>query len=116
VPGVSFVSLQKGDGAEELAGAPWKITNRMDECADLADTAALIGELDLVITVDTAIAHLAGALGKPVWMLNRFESEWRWLRGREDSPWYPTMQLFNQPRLGDWGTPIARIAAALRGF
>jgi len=114
VPGVSFVSLQKGDGAEELAGAPWKITNRMDECADLADTAALIGELDLVITVDTAIAHLAGALGKPVWMLNRFESEWRWLRGREDSPWYPTLRLFNQPKLGDWATPIARIAAALK--
>ena len=113
IPGLSFVSLQKGDGSEELAASRWKILDRMGECADLLDTAALIQQLDLVITVDTAVAHLAGALGKPVWMLNRYESEWRWMLEREDSPWYPSMRIFRQEKPGDWGPPIARIAAAL---
>ena len=88
IPGLSFVSLQKGDGSEELAASRWKILDRMGECGDLLDSAALVNQLDLVITVDTAVAHLAGALGKPVWMLNRYESEWRWMLEREDSPWY----------------------------
>jgi len=116
IGGCSFVSLQKGDGAEELAGAPGKLDDWMGECSDLLDTAALIQNLDLVITVDTAVAHLAGALGRPVWMLNRYESEWRWMTEREDSPWYPTLRLYRQQRPGDWDAPIARVAAALRSF
>ena len=110
---INFISLQKGDGSEELTGAPGRILDCMSECGDLLDTAALVNQLDLVITVDTAVAHLAGALGKPVWMLNRYESEWRWMLEREDSPWYPTLRLFRQHQAGDWDAPIARIAAAL---
>ena len=113
VPGLSFVNLQKGDGAQELIASPWKIADWMDDCTDLLDTAALISGLDLVVTVDTAIAHLAGTLGKPVWMLDRFESEWRWMVGSEKATWYPSKRLFSQTNLGDWETPIARIAAAL---
>lgn len=116
VPGVSFVSLQKGDGAEELAAAPGKVHDWMAQCGDLLDTAALMTQLDLVITVDTAIVHLAGALGRPAWMLNRCESEWRWMLGREDSPWYPTLRLFRQDIPGDWAKPIEGVAEALRGL
>ena len=114
VPGCSFVSLQKEGGSEHLGGSPWKIHDWMDECRDFLETAALIEQLDLVISVDTSVAHLAGALGKPVWMLNRFESEWRWQLDREDSPWYPTMRIFRQSVAGDWSAPVERAAAALR--
>ena len=86
----------------------------MDECRDLLDTAALIEELDLVISIDTAVAHLAGALGKPLWLLTRFESDWRWMLGRDDSPWYPTARLFRQRRPGDWDELMQRVGAALR--
>jgi hypothetical protein len=72
-----------------------------------------VSALDLVISVDTAVAHLAGGMGKPVWILNRFDSCWRWLHGREDSPWYPTARLFNQPRSGDWSAVIDDVATAL---
>jgi tetratricopeptide (TPR) repeat protein len=112
--GVNFVSLQKGEEARQLGGVEWRILDWMDECEDLLDTAALIEQLDMVIGVDTAVTHLAGALGKPVWMMNRFESEWRWMLGREDSPWYPTMRIFRQPRPGDWDEVIMRVAAALK--
>lgn len=88
----------------------------MDECHDLLDTGALIGELDLVIGIDSAVAHLTGALGKPMWMLNRYESDWRWLLGREDSPWYPTLRILRQPHPGDWDSVIARVAAELADF
>lgn len=115
IAGVSFVSLQKGEAAGELEGRGSAILDCMDECDDLVDTAALMEQLDLIITVDTAVAHLAGALGKPVWMLNRFESEWRWLVQREDSPWYPTMRIYRQPAPGQWDDVVARVAAALRG-
>jgi hypothetical protein len=81
--------------------------------ADLMKTALDICELDLVVTADTTVAHLAGALGVPVWLLLGFDCDWRWLLEREDSPWYPTMRLFRQPRAGDWATPIRRIKAAL---
>ena len=77
------------------------------------DTAALIETLDLVITVDTAVAHLAGALGRPVWILDRFDHCWRWLAGRSDTPWYPTARLFRQPAPGDWDSVIAAAAAEL---
>jgi ADP-heptose:LPS heptosyltransferase len=86
----------------------------MDEMGDFADTAALIANLDLVISVDTAVAHLAAALGKPVWLLDRFDACWRWFVGRRDSPWYPTLRLYRQPRAGDWEAVLAEVARDLR--
>ena len=85
----------------------------MAEVRDFADTAALIAGLDLVISVDTAVAHLAGALGKPVWMLSRFDACWRWLRARSDSPWYPTLRVYRQPSPGEWAPAIATLTADL---
>ena len=83
---------------------------------DFADTAALIQNLDLVIGVDTATIHLAAALGKPVFLLNRFDTCWRWFTGRSDSPWYTGMRIFRQPRSGDWQPVINEAAEALRAF
>jgi tetratricopeptide (TPR) repeat protein len=108
----SFVSLQKGPAASQLANARGNIGNWMDECGDLLETAALIGQLDLVVSVDTAVAHVAGALGKPVWLLNRTGSEWRWMLERNDSPWYPTMTIFRQRR-ASWTEVIRDMADAL---
>ena len=82
---------------------------------DFAQTAALVAQLDLVICVDTSMAHLAGAMGKPVWLLLPYAPDWRWMLEREDSPWYPTMRLFRQQRAGDWDGVLARVAAALDG-
>ncbi len=112
VPGVRFVSLQLGAAAAEARAVP-DLLDWTDRLADFDDTAALIDGLDLVITVDTAVAHLAGALGRPVWLLDRFDHCWRWLAGRRDSPWYPTMRIFRQPRPGDWPAVVAEVAAAL---
>ncbi len=112
VPGCRFVSLQKGPTAGQAAQAPG-ILDWTAELADFADTAALIAALDLVITSDTSIAHLAGALGKPVWVLDRWDSCWRWLTGRTDSPWYPSLRIFRQAVAGDWSQPVAAAAAAL---
>ena len=83
---------------------------------DFADTAALAAQMDLVISVDTSTAHLAAATGRPTWVLLPFAPDWRWLTGREDSPWYPTMRLFRQPALGDWGSVLARLGEALAGM
>lgn len=99
LPGLHFVSLQKG-GPAAPPGLP--LTDLMPEVRDLAETAALVAELDLVISVDTAVAHLAGALGQTVWLLDRFTPDWRWLRGRKDSPWYLSMRIYRQARPGDW--------------
>jgi tetratricopeptide (TPR) repeat protein len=116
VPGVSFVSLQKGARAEEAKTPPPGLTlhDWTDELWDFADTAALISALDLVISVDTSVAHLAGALGKPVWVLNRYDACWRWLYGRTDSPWYPSLRLFRQSRYDEWDSVIEEVSAALR--
>lgn len=115
-PDVDFYSLQKGDPAEsefkECAHELWKghnLFNYMDNVTDFADTAGLISHLDLVISVDTSTAHLAAAMGKPVWLLNRFDSCWRWMLHREDSPWYPTLILFRQPFFGDWEGVIQNV-------
>ena len=84
--------------------------------ADFADTAAIIANLDLVISVDTSVVHLAGALGKPVFLLDRYDNCWRWLSGRTDSPWYPRLRIFRQARIGDWAPVIQRAAEALAEF
>ncbi len=114
LPGIRFVNLQKGDEARQIAQTGLPLVDRIDECADLMETAAMLGELDLAICVDTAVMHLAGALGKPLWMLNRFETEWRWMLERDDSPWYPSMRIFRQQRANDWSGVVARVAEALR--
>ena len=113
---VHWISLQKTDDPEKRADAVGQRTliDWMDEVTDFADTAALIENLDLVIAVDTSVAHLAAAMGKPVWLLNRFAGCWRWLRDRDDSPWYPTVRLFNQQQRGDWDDVLMRVAAALQ--
>ncbi len=111
LPGLHFVSLQKDGPA---APAAFALTDLMAEVADFADTAALIANLDLVIAVDTAVVHLAASLGKPVWMLDRFDPDWRWLIGRTDSPWYPTLRLYRQPRRGDWESVVAAVVNDLR--
>lgn len=115
IPGVAFYSLQKGEPAREAARPPpgMRLEDVSAELRDFADSAALIQALDLVITVDTAAAHVAGALGKPVWNLLKYHPCWRWLRDRADSPWYPTMRLFRQPEPGDWQSVARAVAAAL---
>jgi tetratricopeptide (TPR) repeat protein len=116
VAGVRFISLQKGAAAAEWAELPAGLdsVNLGPELTDFTDTAAVISELDLVLCVDTAVAHLAGALGKPVWLLVAQPADFRWLERREDSPWYPTMRLFRQSRRGDWDEVIERVKVALQ--
>ena len=121
VPGISFVSLQKGQGEDEARQPPpgQPLLHLGDDIADFADTAAIVAQLDLVISVDSAAAHVAGALGKPVWvLLPGFGTDWRWLLEREDSPWYPgAMRLFRQPHdATSWDGTVARLAAALRSW
>jgi tetratricopeptide (TPR) repeat protein len=115
IRGASFASLQVGPRAADVATLedPSTITNISSEIRDFADTAAAIAALDLTIAVDTAVAHLAGALGKPVWLLLPWVSDWRWMLGREDSPWYPSMRLFRQNAGEDWRAVISRVAAEL---
>ncbi|MDB5801562.1 MAG: repeat-containing protein [Rhodocyclales bacterium] len=108
-----FVSLQKGENHALTKQQSQSLIDHMDKCTDLLDTASLIQSLDMVITVDTGVAHLAGALGKPVWVFNRFGGEWRWLRDREDSPWYPSMRLFNQGDGESWGSVAQRVKQIL---
>lgn len=108
VPGITFVSLQKDQPA------PTGTEDGLADAQDFADTAAVIAGLDLVISVDTAVAHLAAAMGKPVWLLSRFDACWRWMTNRDDSPWYPTLTLFRQPRAGEWGPVLERVAGELR--
>lgn len=119
IQGLTVYSLQKGPPAGELAElreGGWSGPDIIDltaEFGDFADTAAFVANLDLVITCDTAVAHLAGGLGKPVWILNRFDGCWRWLADRSDSAWYPTARLFRQPVPGDWASVIAQVAHEL---
>ncbi len=114
VEGVRFFSLQVGEAARaELERSPFAIEDLGPGLTDFGETAAAIGQLDLVVTVDTAVAHLAGALGRPVWLLLDTPSDWRWLREGDTTPWYPTMRLFRQPRPGAWDEAVARLASAL---
>ncbi len=110
-PEVEFFSLQMGAAGRQASG--WAITDFTADLRDFCDTAALIENLDLVITVDTAVAHLAGAMGKRVWVLLARIPDWRWMLERTDSPWYPTMRLMRQQVRGDWEGPIAMAAAEL---
>jgi tetratricopeptide (TPR) repeat protein len=113
---ISFYSLQKGEAAQQAKNPPAGMTliDYTEEINDFADTAALIENLDLIVSVDTSVVHLAGALGKPVWTLLPFVPDWRWMLNREDSPWYPTMRLFRQPSPGDWDSVITRISKELK--
>jgi hypothetical protein len=114
-PGIQWHSLQVGSRAADLnrLNLAGKITDWGSRFRDFGDTARVVSQLDLVISVDTAVAHLAGALGKPVWTLLPFAAEWRWMLGREDSPWYPTMRLFRQPAPGDWMGLLQHVRAGL---
>ncbi|MGE5470057.1 MAG: tetratricopeptide repeat protein [Bacteroidota bacterium] len=115
---VDWVNLQFGKEAAEIAENGWaeRFFDPMAEVRDFSDTAAIIAHLDLVISVDTAVAHLAGAMGKPVWMLDRFDTDWRWLPPREDCPWYPAMRIFRQQEMGSWDGVVARAGKALQHF
>jgi ADP-heptose:LPS heptosyltransferase len=118
-PGVTFYSLQFGLAAKQLesAGADFLILDACSKDESFRETAALVSGLDLVITVDTAIAHLAGSLGIPVWiMLPQSRSDWRWLYGREDSPWYPSARLFRQDAPDDWDGVIEKVQQVLNEF
>lgn len=118
VEGVTWVNLQFGKDAEQIAGGGFGslFVDPMPEVRNFGDTAAIVDQLDLVITVDTAVAHLAGALGRPVWMLDRYDTDWRWLPPREDSPWYPTMRIFRQEEFGQWPAVVERARQALINF
>jgi tetratricopeptide (TPR) repeat protein len=119
VPKCDFYSLQKGDAAVlQLRDSPLRnqIIDWTKDLHDFSDTAALIDNLDLVISVDTSVAHLAGALGKPFWLINRHNTCWRWLLDREDSPWYPTGRLFRQDHTREWDSVIARVQTALHDY
>ncbi|HET6248507.1 MAG TPA: tetratricopeptide repeat protein [Tepidisphaeraceae bacterium] len=116
VMGVRFISVQVGDAAAEANNPPagMRIDNFSDALSDFTETAGLIANLDMIITIDSAVAHLAGALGCPSWTLLRDVADWRWLERRQDTPWYPTMRLFRQERRGDWASVAARVAGELR--
>jgi hypothetical protein len=116
IPGVRLYGLQKGQAATQLEELSDKIavTDLDSQIEDFTDTAAVIENLDLVVSVDTAVLHLAGAMGKPVWALLPFTSDWRWMLDRRDSPWYPTMKLFRQRKWGDWDDVFQRVAEELK--
>jgi ADP-heptose:LPS heptosyltransferase len=111
---VRFFSLQKNAGT---LPPDLPLTDLAPAIDDFADSAALIARLDLLISIDSAPAHLAGALGVPCWLLlPARKADWRWLHGRDDSPWYPDMRLFRQTQRGDWSGPVSRMACALRKY
>jgi Flp pilus assembly protein TadD len=114
LPGYTWFSLQKEADPDSM---PWvssgKLIDWADEFSDFDETAALLMNLDLVVSVDTSVAHLAGGLGRPTWLFNRYASDWRWMHDREDSPWYPTIRIFTQKIAGDWDEVVRRMSAAL---
>jgi hypothetical protein len=116
VEGTTFYSLQMGRPIEQMKqlGDRVHLVDLQNEQKDFADTAAIVASLDLVISIDTSVAHLAGALGKPVWILLCKSADWRWLLERDDSPWYPTARLFRQSTLGNWQDVVTRVKGELR--
>jgi tetratricopeptide (TPR) repeat protein len=113
IPGTQFFCLQKGPREPEINAAPQKVVRLNDQIDDFRDTAVYMNQLDLVITTCTSVAHLAGGLGRPTWVLLHTNSDWRWLLDTEDSPWYPTARLFRQPTNGDWQGVFDTVSAAL---
>ena len=115
VPGIALVSLQKGEAAAEIASYTGRamLADAARDITDYEDTVAILAMLDLVVTVDTSVAHIAGAMGRPCWILLPFTCDWRWLRERADSPWYPSVRLFRQRAAARWDEPLAAVAAAL---
>ena len=115
VPGATFFSVQKDlrAGDAEVLNANPHITHLGTELNNFLDTAAVMQSLDLIISSDTSIVNLAGALGRPVWILLSFNSDWRWLLDRADSPWYPTARLFRQDKSGDWASVVDKVRAEL---
>ncbi|HLY88476.1 MAG TPA: tetratricopeptide repeat protein [Acetobacteraceae bacterium] len=115
VPFAHFINLQMGPAADQARDSPpgLALIDPMAEVSDFADTAGIVANLDVVVSVDTSVVHLAGAVGKPVLMLDRYDNCWRWLSGRTDSPWYPKLRIFRQKRPGEWGPVVARVANAL---
>ncbi len=109
----SFITVQKGPAAAQAAASSFKLLNLDPEIASFEDTAAILSVADLLVSVDSSPVHLAGALGRPVWTLLPYVPDWRWLLGREDTPWYPTMRLFRQAQRADWQPVIARVADQL---
>lgn len=114
--GLRFVSFQLGAARRQLAGSGLPVHDVMDGVRDFADTAAMLHGVDLLISVDTSMVHLAGGLGVPVWMMSRFDACWRWLEDRTESPWYPSMRIFRQPRPGDWAGLVAELGEALHAM
>jgi ADP-heptose:LPS heptosyltransferase len=116
IAGTTFYSLQFGSGAEQMKQLPAgvELVDLGDELKDFADVAAIVANLDLVISIDSAVAHLAGAFGKPVWILLNKGCDWRWFLEREDSPWYPSARLFRQRTPGEWQDVVKRIDDELR--
>jgi hypothetical protein len=114
--GYNFISLQKGPATEQIGAyfgrAP--LVNLGPEIGDFGDSAAVIDELDLLLSVDTSVGHVAGAIGKPAWVMLPYAPDWRWLRDRSDTPWYPSMRLFRPPSPKDWDSVIATVAAGLK--
>ncbi len=113
VDGARFISLQMGPVAEQSPPPGMTLFEPMAQVLDFADTAAIVAALDVVVSVDTSMVHLAGLSGKPVFLLDRYDGCWRWLSGRRDSPWYPNLTIFRQDKPGDWAAPMARVAASL---
>lgn len=118
VPGVEWFSLHKDDVGDQFRKyqGPLKITEYLEDCRDYYDTAQKLHGLDLVISVDTSIIHLTGAMGRPVWVLVQYAPDWRWFLEWEDSPWYPSLRLFRQERYGDWGGAFQKVLPALRDY
>lgn len=118
--GVTIVNLQKGEPASSQWNEAFfthaKTINVIDQCEDFADTAALISHLDLVISVDTSTAHVASAIGKPVWLLSRFDGCWRWLEDTSQTPWYPKMKIYRQPQAFDWTSVLQEVGRDLTIF
>jgi len=113
---IIFCNLQMGEASSEIdtLGLRNRFVDGMSAVKDMLDTAAIVENLDLVITVDTSVAHLAGGLGKPVWIMSRYDADWRWLMNRQDSPWYPMARIFGQPSSGDWESVVKNIYEALK--
>jgi hypothetical protein len=107
--GATFFSLQMGFAADQMNNPPFPIVDATKQIRDFADTAALVAELDLIITVDTSVAHLAGAMGKETWIPLRFDSDWRYMLEPNRTPWYPSFRIYRQAQSGDWQSPVERI-------